>query len=146
MRTLLLTIVLLGCNDPAPDTELRANFFGSWTNSSGNVTVMCPGKPDDTGMLTPEELKLTIGMGLTPPLVIISFAEPADCAVSATVNGNVATIDADKECTLNGGTLTVKKGGTFTTSDGVTMSGSFSHVLSGGGMTCTQVNTVQFKH
>ena len=82
----------------------------------------------------------------TSSFVTLTFADPAGCVVPATVGGATATVSADQTCSIPGGTLTVKAGGTFTTSDGVTLSAAFTHVLSGGGTTCTQQNTVVFGH
>jgi hypothetical protein len=145
----------IGCNDPLPNnmntlpdmsSELRTNFLGSWSNQGGSVTVTCPGMAPQMGSLNDGDFKLTISSAATANVLTIAFEDPPNCSFAATVSGTTATVEADKECTLMGGTMTIKKDGTFTTSDGVTLNASFSHVLMGGGMTCTQVNTVPFAH
>ncbi len=120
-----------------------SNFEGTWSYTSGNVTVTCPGAPSQTSALSGDETLAAAASGSG-----LEITDSGGCNVSLTVSGSSATAGAGQTCSITGsgvtGTATLQSW-TFTTSDGKTatesMSASVSATVNGQPITCTVTET-----
>jgi hypothetical protein len=114
----------------APSTDVTAAFLGTWTATSGKLTITCPGTgvaPTDTDVTGDNE---TWVAGTTTDLVLNGV--DGSCDLTASVNGRIATGSPGQSCVDSG---------TADDGDSYTQTLSFERgmfVVSSSGTTATQ--------